>query len=197
MGTAKTKAKNKYNAKTYDRISVNVKKGIKEKWKSEADRLGLSLNSLIENAVNQMIAIDNNEFTECCDNTGLLNESENLKNIIDISYNDYSEKDLFLETIILTSDYLQKFLSIYAELITQNEMFKIPTPYLNLIKELFHDSKLSQDEFLSGKRILNGIISIDDVVDNSELYRYCRNKYIGYRNNLNEFEKKYKEDDNE
>lgn len=213
MGKSSTKAKNKYNAKAYDRISVSVKKGIKDEWKSVAEKQGLSLNAFIENAVNQMLSVDDNEFTECCDNTDLLNESENLKNTMDISDNEnehydadldintYSEKDLLLETIILSSDYLQKFLSIYAELITINERFNIPTPYSDILKELFYDSKLSQEEFLSGKRILNGKISIDDVVDNSYLYGHCRDKYIGYRNNLKEFEEKYielyKEDDNE
>lgn len=213
MGKSSTKAKNKYNAKAYDRISVSVKKGTKDEWKSEAEKQGLSLNAFIENAVNQMLSVDDNEFTECCDNTDLLNESENLKNVTEISDNEneyydadldintYSEKDLLLETIILSSDYLQKFLSIYAELITKNERFNIPTPYLDILKELFYDSKLSQEEFLSGKRILNGKISIDDIVDNSDLYGYYRDKYIGYRNNLKEFEEKYieryKEDDNE
>lgn len=55
MGKSQTKAKNKYNAKAYDRISVTVKKGMKDEWKSEADKQGLSLNAFIEQAVNQMI----------------------------------------------------------------------------------------------------------------------------------------------
>ena len=55
MGKSQTIAKNKYNAKSYDRISVSVKKGVKEKWKSEAEKQGLSLNAFIEQAVNRMI----------------------------------------------------------------------------------------------------------------------------------------------
>ena len=51
MGKSATKAKNKYNAKAYDRISVSVKKGIKDEWKSAAEKQGLSLNAFIENAV--------------------------------------------------------------------------------------------------------------------------------------------------
>ena len=51
MGKSSTKAKNKYNAKAYDRISVSVKKGIKDEWKSSAEKQGLSLNAFIEQAV--------------------------------------------------------------------------------------------------------------------------------------------------
>ena len=59
MGKSQTKAKNKYNAKAYDRISVTVKKGMKDEWKSEAEKKGLSLNAFIEKAVNQMMTSDN------------------------------------------------------------------------------------------------------------------------------------------
>lgn len=38
MGKSQTKAKNKYNEKTYDRIPLIVKKGTKDIWKSEAER---------------------------------------------------------------------------------------------------------------------------------------------------------------
>lgn len=51
MGKSSTKAKNKYNAKSYDRISVTVKKGVKDDWKSKAEKQGLSLNAFIEEAV--------------------------------------------------------------------------------------------------------------------------------------------------
>ena len=58
MGKSSTKAKNKYNAKAYDRISVSVKKGIKEEWKSAAEKQGLSRNAFIEQAV--QIHLDKN-----------------------------------------------------------------------------------------------------------------------------------------
>lgn len=51
MGKSQTRAKNKYNAKAYDRLSVFVKKGIKDEWKSEAEKQGLSLNAFVEQAV--------------------------------------------------------------------------------------------------------------------------------------------------
>lgn len=57
MGKSQTTAKNKYNAKSYDRISVTVKKGVKDEWKSEAEKQGLSLNAFIEQAVNQMMTV--------------------------------------------------------------------------------------------------------------------------------------------
>lgn len=55
MGKSQTKAKNKYNEKTYDRIPIVVKKGVKDIWKSEAERQGLSLNGFICKAVGRYI----------------------------------------------------------------------------------------------------------------------------------------------
>ena len=51
---AHIKASNKYNAKAYDRINVNVKKGEREKIKAHAESQGLSLNGYI----NKLIAED-------------------------------------------------------------------------------------------------------------------------------------------
>ena len=65
MGKSQTTAKNKYNAKSYDRISVTVKKGVKDDWKSKAKKQGLSLNAFIEQAVNQMmVSADDNSTIE-------------------------------------------------------------------------------------------------------------------------------------
>lgn len=47
MGTARTRASNKYNAKAYDRIQVVLPKGDKEKLKAAADARGVSVNALI------------------------------------------------------------------------------------------------------------------------------------------------------
>ena len=47
MGTAETKAKNKYNAKAYDQIPLRVKAGEKEKIKAHAQQKGMSLNAYI------------------------------------------------------------------------------------------------------------------------------------------------------
>lgn len=55
MGTARTKASNKYRDKTYDRISVQVKKGQREELKTIAARTGESLNTFINKAIEQRI----------------------------------------------------------------------------------------------------------------------------------------------
>lgn len=54
---AHQKASNKYNAKAYDRINVNVKKGERDKIKAYAESKGLSLNAYI----NKLIADDMNK----------------------------------------------------------------------------------------------------------------------------------------
>ena len=59
QGTSQTRAKNKYNAKTYDRIALQVKKGKKEEIKAHADSKGESLNGFINRAIDETIKRDN------------------------------------------------------------------------------------------------------------------------------------------
>lgn len=51
MGTAETRAKNKYNAKAYDQIPLRVKVGEKEKIQAHAQQKGMSLNAYIVNLI--------------------------------------------------------------------------------------------------------------------------------------------------
>lgn len=51
MAKAQTKASNKYNAKAYDRIAVQVKKGEREKIKEYAETKGMSLNGYINKLI--------------------------------------------------------------------------------------------------------------------------------------------------
>ena len=53
-GTAATKAKNKYNAANYDRLSPFVRKGKKEKYRKAAEARGYSLNEFMEKAMDQL-----------------------------------------------------------------------------------------------------------------------------------------------
>lgn len=57
MGTSATKAKEKYNSKTYDRLAIRVKTGQADIIKEHAERNGMSLNSYI----NKLIADDMGE----------------------------------------------------------------------------------------------------------------------------------------
>ena len=54
MGKPETATKNKWNAKAYDQLRVNVKKGERDKIKAHAEAQGLSLNAYI----NKLIAED-------------------------------------------------------------------------------------------------------------------------------------------
>lgn len=56
MGTARTRASNKYTAKTYDRIALQVKKGRRDELKAIAESYGESLNTFINKAIEQRIA---------------------------------------------------------------------------------------------------------------------------------------------
>lgn len=58
-GTAQIRAKNKYNAKAYDRIALQVKKGRKETLKAHAEQHGESLNGFINRAIDEAMERDN------------------------------------------------------------------------------------------------------------------------------------------
>ena len=47
MGKTSSEAKNRYNKKAYDRISLTVKKGMKEEIEAFADKQGMSMNGYI------------------------------------------------------------------------------------------------------------------------------------------------------
>lgn len=51
MGTARTKANNKWNAKAYDRINLTVQKGQKDAIKAHAENHGESVNGFINRAI--------------------------------------------------------------------------------------------------------------------------------------------------
>lgn len=55
MSKTSATAKNKWNAKTYDRISLFVPKGEKEKIKAAAEERGQSVNGLISEAVKKYL----------------------------------------------------------------------------------------------------------------------------------------------
>jgi len=53
MGKASTRAQNKYNAKTYDRITVLVPKGKRDAVKDAANAVGESLNAFAVKAIDE------------------------------------------------------------------------------------------------------------------------------------------------
>lgn len=55
MATPSTMAKRKYNEKAYDRINMVVPKGRKDELQKIASQMGLSLNSLLNIAVNEFV----------------------------------------------------------------------------------------------------------------------------------------------
>ena len=58
MGKAATRAKNKYNAENYERISLVVVKGKKEIIKTHSDKTGESVNAFINRAIDEAIKKD-------------------------------------------------------------------------------------------------------------------------------------------
>lgn len=63
-GTPQTRAKNKYNAKAYDRIALQVKKGRKDIIKAHAENRGESLNGFINKAIDEKMERDKANKTE-------------------------------------------------------------------------------------------------------------------------------------
>lgn len=64
MTKAQTRASNKYNSKAYDRIAIQVKKGERDRYKSLAAKLGVSVNQLFVQAVEQFISDHIDELGE-------------------------------------------------------------------------------------------------------------------------------------
>ena len=58
QGTAQTRAKNKYNAKAYDRVALQVKKGRKDIIKQHAEQHCESLNGFIKRAIDETMERD-------------------------------------------------------------------------------------------------------------------------------------------
>lgn len=58
QGTPQTRAKNKYNAKAYDRVALQVKKGRKDIIKQHAEQHGESLNGFINRAIDETMERD-------------------------------------------------------------------------------------------------------------------------------------------
>ena len=56
-----TTAKNKYNAKAYDRIALVVKKGKRDEVRTHAEQKGESLNSFINRAIDETMQRDTEE----------------------------------------------------------------------------------------------------------------------------------------
>ena len=61
MGNAATRAKNKYNAENYERISLSVPKGEKNMIKAHAESMGESVNGFINRAIENQIKNDKKE----------------------------------------------------------------------------------------------------------------------------------------
>lgn len=63
-GTPQTRAKNKYNAKAYDRIALQVKKGRKDIIKAHAENRGESINGFVNRAIDETMERDKASTTE-------------------------------------------------------------------------------------------------------------------------------------
>ena len=60
MGTAKTRAQNKYISKAYDRINLTVQKGEKETIQAHAGKMGESVNGFIQRAIIEQMKREEN-----------------------------------------------------------------------------------------------------------------------------------------
>ncbi|MBQ7476806.1 MAG: hypothetical protein IJT06_05365 [Selenomonadaceae bacterium] len=52
---SKIAATNRYNDKTYDRLAIRIKKGLREKYKQAAKTHGLSLAKLVTTAIDEFL----------------------------------------------------------------------------------------------------------------------------------------------
>lgn len=50
-----SEVKNRYNKKTYDRITVSVKKDVAKRYKEKCDRIGITRSEPIHNAIDEFL----------------------------------------------------------------------------------------------------------------------------------------------
>lgn len=160
MGKSQTTAKNKYNAKSYDRISVTVKKGVKDDWKSEAEKQGLSLNAFIEQAVNQMmVPADDNETIE---NTLVFNEDTEILSNTEQNVQELSETDILNNAFMKIAESCQKLLSAHLDLI---DLF----PYDENNEDDDDNGEIKSPYNETIKKYLLGLIDYDI----NKIWRFC------------------------
>ena len=61
MGTSATASKNKWNANHYERIAISVPIGERERYKHLAEKLGISVNQMFIQAVEEYVKNHSNE----------------------------------------------------------------------------------------------------------------------------------------
>ena len=64
MSKPQTRASNKYNAKAYDRLAIQVKKGRKADIQAAAEKQGESLNAYVVKAVEQRMEAEQDNGEE-------------------------------------------------------------------------------------------------------------------------------------
>ena len=64
MSKPQTRASNKYNAKAYDRLAIQVKKGRKADIQAAAEKQGESLNAYVVKAVEQRMEAEQDNSEE-------------------------------------------------------------------------------------------------------------------------------------
>ena len=159
MGKSQTTAKNKYNAKSYDRISVTVKKGVKDEWKSEAEKQGLSLNAFIEQAVSQMMTFADDSHT--IENTPAFDEDTEVSSDTEQNVQELSETDILNNAFMKIAESCQKLLSAHLDLI---ELF----PY-DENNEDDDNGEIKSPYNETIKRYLLGLIDYDI----NKIWRFC------------------------
>lgn len=63
-GNSATRAKRKYNSANYERIALDVRKGMKEEYKRAAEACGMSISAYVQEAVKEKMERDKAKTTE-------------------------------------------------------------------------------------------------------------------------------------
>lgn len=128
MGTAATNAKAKYNQKTYDMISIRLKKGVKEKLEFCAKASGKSVNQYVVDAVFENIKL--NRASQA------VQVRTNIRFREEISY--VTLKNIFKDVSLYDKEqHMKYFLAFFEEC------------YPSLIKKFMAEQNISRDEILS------------------------------------------------
>lgn len=167
MGKSQTKAKNKYNTNVYDRISISVRKGMKEEWQAEAEKRGESLTEYISNAIDMRIKSDNslpNVHKEYIHNTIHTSRLEPLEELYDL--NMWERICIFNRPMCNRLTSIEKNILIGLMFMTDYDFNVISTPIImQFINKIKHSDTLYDVEIFQTINVFRWLDSVITLLD--------------------------------
>lgn len=167
MGKSSTRAKNKYNAKAYDRISISVRKGMKDEWQAEAERRGESLTEYISNAIDMRMKSDNslpNVHKEYIHNTIHTSRLQPLEELYDLDM--WERICIFNRPMCNRPTSIERNILVGLMFMTDYDFNVISTPIImQFINKIKHSDTLYDVEIFQAINVFRWLDSVIALLD--------------------------------